>query len=404
MPTRNEPALRVLIVGAGIAGLTLAAELARRGHRPLVLERAVSLRDAGYMIDFFGPGYDAAERMGLLPSLAEIHYPIARFAFLGADGTERFALPYPALRRRLFADRHFNFMRGELARVLFERIRDHVDVRFATTITRFALAADGVSAALSDGTEVTADLLVGADGVNSDTRRALFGDDGGELRYMGYDTAAYVIDDPQLRSRLGDAFAMLTADDRQVSAYPIRSGAVATFFLQRRATPFAERSPDAIRRELHRVFGDLDWLVAELLAGCTATCEPYYDAVSQVVLPHWSRGRATLVGDACQCVSLLAGQGASLAMAGAYVLAEELSGGGGVDRALARYEARMRPLAERKQAEGRRTASWFIPRGRARAAIRDWALRLSLLPGVAALVRRRLLGDRYLPPPTSPGR
>ena len=104
--------MRVLISGAGLAGLSLAFGLTRGGHAVVVVEQAPSLRDVGYMIDFSGPGYDVCERWGLLPALREIHYPIARLRFLDSRGHEKFSVPYPTL-RRLFDNRHFNFMRGE---------------------------------------------------------------------------------------------------------------------------------------------------------------------------------------------------------------------------------------------------------------------------------------------------
>ncbi|MGH8224151.1 MAG: FAD-dependent oxidoreductase [Woeseiaceae bacterium] len=110
--------MRVLICGAGIAGLTLAWCLERRGHDLVVVERAPRLRDDGYMIDFFGSGFGTAERLGLLADLEAIHYPVGRLTFVNQHGEERFSVPYAALRRRLFNNRHFNFMRGARARAV----------------------------------------------------------------------------------------------------------------------------------------------------------------------------------------------------------------------------------------------------------------------------------------------
>lgn len=86
------------------------------------------------MIDFFGPGYDASEKMGLFPEIEGIHYQIPRLAFLTPSGKERFALSYATLRKNLFADRHFNFMRGDLERLLYSKIEDQVEVRFGTSL------------------------------------------------------------------------------------------------------------------------------------------------------------------------------------------------------------------------------------------------------------------------------
>ena len=391
--------MKIVVVGAGVAGLTLALELHRRGQTPVVLERSPGPRAAGYMVDFFGPGYDAAARMDLLPELERIHYEIPRLSFRGPDGREQFALSYRQLRSRLFGGQHFNFMRGDLEQVLYRRAADTVDIRFGTSVSGIEAAGAETAAVLTDGSHVVGDAVVGADGVHSAVRHALFGADEPATRFLEYDTAAYIFEDPQLHHVVAGQFAMLTGGDRQISLYPISDGRVATFLLHRRERPFEPRDPAAVRAELHRVFGGFGWLVPDALAACGPDCRPYYDAVEQVVLPNWSVGRTVLLGDAAWCVSLLAGQGVSLAMAGAYVLAQELAATTDVPRALSRYERRMRPLAEAKQEEGRRTAQWFIPQGKIRNLIRDWALRISLWPGIANIVRRRFLGGAHLPPP-----
>jgi 2-polyprenyl-6-methoxyphenol hydroxylase-like FAD-dependent oxidoreductase len=100
--------------------------------------------------------------------------------------------------------------------------------------------------------------------------------------------------------------------------------------------------------------------------------------VAQIEMPGWSHHHVVLVGDACQCVSLAAGQGASLAMAGAYILAEEMARHeNDLPRALLRYEARVKPAITNKQRAGRRTIKWFAPDSNFRIAIRDFAMRLA---------------------------
>jgi 2-polyprenyl-6-methoxyphenol hydroxylase-like FAD-dependent oxidoreductase len=101
--------------------------------------------------------------------------------------------------------------------------------------------------------------------------------------------------------------------------------------------------------------------VPDVLAHCPPAGALYYDQVAQIDMPQWSTGHVVLVGDACQAVSLLAGQGASLAVAGAHLLADELAGASDVPEALRRYHARLAPAVAAKQAAGRRTAEWFCP-------------------------------------------
>ena len=79
---------RILISGAGIAGLTLAIQLKQHGLEPVVIEQAAAPRTEGYMMDFFGTGWDVAERMGLTERLKAIKYPIDALAFVDDEGVE----------------------------------------------------------------------------------------------------------------------------------------------------------------------------------------------------------------------------------------------------------------------------------------------------------------------------
>lgn len=381
--------VEILVVGAGISGLTLALCLSRRGHHPLVVEKAGRLRGGGYMIDFFGPGYDAAEALGLLPDLERIHYPIERLAFLGPNGVEKFSWEYRRV-RRLFDDRHFNFLRGDLEELLYEQVRDRVEVRFGTGPRSIEQKAALVKVSFSDGTTRSFDAVVGADGLYSRIRDLLFGDARQFRRFLGHNTAAFMTDDIQLPRTREDAFLTMTMPGRQVAVYPVRGGRLAAFFLYR-SPELAQYSIDVARAELNRVFGGIGWTVPSLLNRGLRSDDLYFDAVVQVEMPAWSVGRVALVGDACWCLSLLAGQGASMAMFGASVLAEELAAGGGIESALARYEERLRPVVARRQAAGRNMAAWFAPNTRLRLMIRDLLMRTATWPVASALFRRSLL-------------
>ena len=122
--------LRILIVGAGIAGLTAGLQLSRQGHRVEIMERRPSRHSDGYMIDFFGSGYDIAEKLNLVDALAQVHYQIDRLVFVDARGRTTADLPYPRIRKAVFRDRHFNFMRGDLERTLLDALGNSATVKY----------------------------------------------------------------------------------------------------------------------------------------------------------------------------------------------------------------------------------------------------------------------------------
>lgn len=378
--------MKILINGAGIAGLTLAYCLWRDGHDVVVTEKSPHLRDEGYMIDFFGPGYDAAEKLGLLPELEAIHYPIKRLTFLGSKGVEKLSLPYSAFRKRIFENRHFNFMRGDLERVLYKKISSPSTVRFGTTVQSFQQHFGRIEAVLSDQSRCEVDLLVGADGVHSVIRRLAFGQASEYMRFLGYHALAFLVSDRKLTGP--DTFYTMTVPGRQISVYPVPGNRTATLFVHRRDQPGSDFSTQAGLFELKQTYRGMGWILPQLLQQCTDGASMYFDAVSQVVLPTWSKGRVVLIGDACHCVSLVAGQGASLALAGAYVLYDELTRAEGkVAAALSRYERKLRPVVDSKQRAGCRLAKWFVPDSTFQIELRDLLLRTSTWPIVSGIIR-----------------
>ncbi len=382
--------MRAIICGAGIAGLTLAWWLERDGWEVVLVERAPGPREEGYMIDFLGSGYDVSELMGLLPQLAEIHTRNAVVRYVTPDGSGRGRIDYDRM-AQAFDGRAFTFMRPDLERLLLEQLGRAVTVRYGLTVDAVEEVGSGVVVTLSDGNSEAADLLVGADGIHSRVRELVFGPEEPLVRYLGYHTASYVFSDDVLRAEVGQQFMLVAAPDRQAGVYPTNDGRLAAWLVHRAPDPTLPADPAATIRT---VYQDLGELVSRALDHCPSDRGFYYDQVAQIEMDGWARGHVTLVGDACQAVSLMAGQGASMALGGAYVLAEELRRDGSIADAASRYEQRMRPFIRDKQRAGRRTARWLVPDSPWRIRVRGLIFSAARLPGLPKLMRPVLKATR----------
>jgi 2-polyprenyl-6-methoxyphenol hydroxylase-like FAD-dependent oxidoreductase len=380
--------MKIIICGAGIAGLALAQRMHQHGWEVCVVEHAPGPRTQGYLLDFFGLGYDAAEAMCVLPRLQQLAYHVDEVAYVDRTGRRRAHLNYAQF-SRLVDGRLLALLRPDLESAVREQVVDAVDLRFGRSVIDVANAPTGVSVTLSDGERLEADLLVGADGIHSTVRRLVFGPESSFFRYLGFHTAAYIFDDPEIHAQLGQRFWLTDSVNREMGLYALRDGRTAAFAAHRTADPTL---PTDRRAALQHIYGSLGWLVPRTLDRCPDDSELYYDQVAQVVVPEWSRGRVTLVGDACQAVSLLGGQGASLAVAGAYLVGEQLAKADSIEAALANYQRLWQPVVAEKQRAGRRGAEWFLPTGELQLVVRRIFLNLSNVPVVERLVGTTLVG------------
>lgn len=380
--------MKVLICGAGIAGLALAQRMQSHGWDVCIVEHAPRPRGQGYMLDFIGEGYDTAEAMGVLPRLKRVAYRVQEVAYVDRNGRRRAHLDYTLL-ARLLNGRLLSITRPDLETALRDQLAGQTDLRFGCGVAAVDNSPSGVSVALTDGTRVDADLLVGADGIHSTVRRLVFGLEEQFFRYLGFHAAAYIFTDPHVHRHLLGRFCLTDSTMRLMGLYGLRDGRVATFSVHRTPDPTLPADP---RAALQRMYASLGWVVPRVLDQCPANSELYYDQVAQVEVPEWTRGRVALIGDACQAVSLLAGQGASLAVAGAYALGEQLATAHSIDAALKQYEQSWQPLVAEKQRVGRRGADWFLPKTPRQLWARRIMFALSSLPLVDRYIGRELVG------------
>ncbi|HZM84466.1 MAG TPA: FAD-dependent oxidoreductase [Candidatus Limnocylindrales bacterium] len=378
---------RALIVGAGIAGLATALRLGQDGWHTIVVERAPARRSSGYMVNLIGPGYAAAERLGLLPALSAHDLGLFTTVLMGADGRPKFTVP-AAVAEAALGKRAMTVFRGDLESTLYQAVRNRAEIRFGTTVASIDQDADGVRAVLSDGTTELADLLIGADGMHSATRTAVFGP--GFRVDLPYVVGAFPLAHPVVGVPPSSAATFIGPGRTAgiVNLGPHRSSA---FFTYRCADPAADlrRGPvDA----LTAAFGDLSGGVPEAISQLEKDpADTYFDAVSQVVMPRWSTGRVILLGDAAWCVTLFAGHGAALALAGADQLGAALQRHrDDIPAAITEWESGLRPEITKRQAVARRGMLQYAPPSRFHVWMSELTIRATTLPGIRGLIRRSI--------------
>jgi 2-polyprenyl-6-methoxyphenol hydroxylase-like FAD-dependent oxidoreductase len=321
---RTSTKRSVLIVGASVSGPALAYWLHRSGRFEVtVVEKAPALRDGGYPVDVRGTAVEAVRRAGLLPRLREAHLDARRATFLDAGGEVIASVRASSLAGGV-EGQDLEVRRGDLAAALYGAVRDDVEFLFGDALDTVEDTGPGVDVIFRSGLRRTFDLVVGADGMHSATRAALFGPEERHHRYLGYCFALFTMDN---RLGLDHELVMWNTPGRAAALYATGDpGRVHAFLTFHRPEPphAALRDPGAGPDLVASVFADAGWQVPAMVGALREADDPFLDTAGQIRLPHWSRGRVALVGDAAYAPSFLTGQGTSLALVGAYMLAHSL--------------------------------------------------------------------------------
>jgi 2-polyprenyl-6-methoxyphenol hydroxylase-like FAD-dependent oxidoreductase len=379
--------MKIAISGVGIAGPTLAYWLRKSAHDVLLIEEAPGLRSGGYVIDFWGIGYDIAEKMGLLPQIRELGYQVQEVRFVQRHGRTSGSFSAHVF-QRMTNSRFRSLRRSDLSAVIYGALNGHVETIFGDSIATIEDEGDSVRLTFNRAAPRDVDLVIGADGLHSRVRQLVFGPQARFEVSLGYHVAAFEVDGYRPRDEL--VYVSHAVPGKQISRFSMRGDRTLFLFVFRDEYLTAERPESDRGRKavLADVFAGVGWECPRILAAMDDVTDIYFDRVSQIRMDGWTQRRIALVGDAAACVSLLAGEGTGLAIAEAYVLAGELRRCRG-DHAAAfdRYQERMMPLLERKQQSAAKFASSFAPRTRLGVTFRN---------GVTRLLRNPLIADFFI--------
>lgn len=349
--------VKVLISGGGIAGLTIALLLKKIGYEPFIVERTSELRAEGYMMDFFGTGWDVAERIGLLSEFKKIQYPIETMEFVNAHGTPWCEVSMEKIRQAM-GGAYTYLRRPDIEQILYrEVVKSGIRIQYGTSITTLIERKNDIEVTLSDGTSQLFDFVVGADGIHSRVRELVFGPEETFARYLGYYVAAF---HTRNTYGIGEHLANYQVPGRAALFYPLdKEHMDATYIF---SSPPQNFLPLKDQHQLLRsTFASDGWIVNKVLQDLSIDTPVYFDAMTQIEMPQWSKGRVVLLGDACACLTLVSGQGAHMAMAEAYVLATELKRhGGNMAAAFTAYENVLRPSIEKKQKAAKNFSGFFF--------------------------------------------
>lgn len=382
------PAAHALIVGAGIGGLSAALALGRQGWTVTLLEQAEAPSEVGAGIQLSPNATRVLAALGVLPALASVGFQpqalemrsarsgrLLLQAALGTQAEQRYGAPY------------LHIHRADLHRVLLDAVQALPQVRcvFGSRVSRLQQDADGVSVVGEDGRDWQADLLIGADGIHSAVRAALFGAE--QARFTGCVAWRGIIPVERLQgARPAPVAALWLGPGAHFVHYYVRGGQAVNFVAvsDRDDWQLESWTQRGEHRELLAEFGDWQEPVRRLVQAADPQACFKWALFDRPPMPRWSRGRITLLGDACHATLPFMAQGAAMAIEDAAVLASRLRGANTIAMALRAYEEARRERTAAIQNGSRQNKTLYHLRGPA-AWVRD-----QMTPAMQLAFTRRL--------------
>jgi 2-polyprenyl-6-methoxyphenol hydroxylase-like FAD-dependent oxidoreductase len=335
---------KILISGASIAGPTLAFWLNRFGFTTTIVERNDSLRLGGQNIDIKGAAQQIAQLMGIEDEIRAADTGELGVRFVDKNEITKAELPKGESE---IGTSELEILRGDLAQILYNHTKDDTEYLFGNQTVSLDEFENGIKVSFQNGEERTFDLVICADGIRSRTRFLIFGDEP-VVRFLNLYISYFTIPKTPSDSRWARWYN--ATGSRVIFIRPDNVGtARASFSFLSEPKGYEQKSLAEQKEILKQKFADAGWEATRILATLDNDTEIYFDGISQVIAPNWSKGRCAMTGDAAFCPSPLSGMGASLSMVGAYILAGELSRHSDYKQAFAGYEKLLRPYVNEIQ-------------------------------------------------------
>ena len=333
---------KVLIVGGGIAGCSAAVALAQKGWQVTLAEKQTEWKFQSSGIFIYHNGLAALEQLGVLPEILDAGFAIAdgKNIYLDQHGEGIVDTFYPTSSAHI--PPIVGIKRAMLHRILASRMQElQVQVKLGYTLQSMDESqVQKVGATLSDGSSDDYDLIVGADGIRSEMRARLFGEQ--TPRYTGLGVWRSV----HARPKDLTAKIMLMGQGKRLGIMPISDELLYIFgTLPEPRDAWYERArwPELMRARFSEFGGPVRALVNDI----SEHSEVLYTAVEEVSMPlPWHRGRVLIIGDAAHASTPFMGQGGAMAMEDAVALAQVLAETGDVVPALQQFEARRFPICQ----------------------------------------------------------
>ncbi|GKU09310.1 unnamed protein product [Fusarium langsethiae] len=354
--------LKIIICGAGIASAALAFWLSQH-HDVTVIERHPDLRSTGLQIDIRGYGIEVLKRMGLEPAFRAVSVKEEGLEFVNSNGKVVAYFPANKTGEGLQSfTTDYEIMRGDLINLLYDNVKDRVQFVFGTTIEDFEQLDDSVEVRLSTGQKARYDLLVGADGQWSRTRKQMLGPGVKDpINFLGVYAGYFTIPRQLKNGEAYNATAYIAPGKRLLFTRRHKPDSVQVYLVgqadSERVMAARQGGVEQEKAVLSELFRSAGWRSEELVTEMQESEDFYCEHMGVVKLDQWTNGRVALLGDAAYCPTATTGMGTTSSLVGSYVLAGEIqdhinrlgASKETVPKALNSYEQRFRPFMDTVQ-------------------------------------------------------